>query len=75
MERVVLTVAQIKSLASFVGLTVSVPKALNVEAQYIICHGEVPAFESDEGEKIPAYSGLIAYTDDVSDSGVLELDI
>lgn len=74
MERIVLTVEQIKNMASSVGLSVTVPGTLNIETPYVICRGQVPVFESSEGEKIPAYSGLIAYSETLPDSPVIELE-
>ncbi|MGL5344811.1 MAG: hypothetical protein ACRC9O_09450 [Plesiomonas sp.] len=74
MGRIVLTVEQIKNFASSVGLTVTAPEGLIIDTPYIICHGEVPAFESDNGDKYPTYRGLIAYSDALPDGAVIELE-
>ncbi|EJI4792017.1 hypothetical protein NFA12_004882, partial [Salmonella enterica] len=54
MSRIVLTIDQIRSLASFA----------EGEGQpaYIITHGTVPAFEADDGSVTPEYTGLIVYS-------------
>ena len=64
MSRIVLTLDQIRSLASFA----------EGEGQpaYIITDGSIPAFEADDGSVVPEYTGLIVYS--VSDfCGVLQL--
>lgn len=64
MSRIVLTIDQIRSLASFA----------EDEGQpaYIITHGTVPAFEADDGSVTPEYTGLIVYSES-EQGGVLEL--
>lgn len=64
MSRIVLTIDQIRSLASFA----------EGEGQpaYIITHGMVPAFEADDGSVTPEYTGLIVYSAS-EQGGVLEL--
>ena len=60
-----LTAAQIKALAEFAEADGS--------DSYTITEGKIPAFEADDGQAVPEYSGLIAYSDS-EDGGVLQLD-
>lgn len=60
-----LTAAQIQALAEFAEADGS--------DSYTITEGKIPAFEADDGQTVPAYSGLIAYSDS-EDGGVLQLD-
>lgn len=64
MSRIVLTLDQIRSLASYA----------EGEGQpaYIITDGSFPAFEADDGSVIPEYTGLIVYSES-GQSGVLQL--
>ncbi len=64
MSRIVLTLEQIRSLASFA----------EGEGQpaYIITDGSIPAFEADDGSVVPEYTGLIVYSES-EQSGVLQL--
>ncbi|HBN7019237.1 TPA: hypothetical protein PJF92_000115 [Escherichia coli] len=62
---VVLTVQQIEDLAVFA--------KEDGAPQYTITTGRIPEFEADDGEIIPEYSGLIAYSDSL-ERGVLQLD-
>jgi hypothetical protein len=43
------------------------------QPQYTITTVTIPAFETDDGEFIPEYTGLIAYSDSL-EHGVLQLD-
>lgn len=61
---ITLSVQQIKALAAFA--------EQDGQPQYTIAHGELPEFEDSTGATIPAYSGLIAYSDS-EDNGVLQL--
>ena len=45
----------------------------NKAPQYTITTGTIPEFEADSGEIIPAYTGLIAYSESL-EHGVLQLD-
>ncbi|MCW2478837.1 hypothetical protein [Candidatus Symbiopectobacterium sp. NZEC135] len=65
MSKLILTAAQIKSLAEFA--------AKEGQPAYTIAHGTIPAFEADDGTQMPEYSGLLAYSDSEK-SGVLQLD-
>lgn len=60
-----LTAAQIKALAEFAEADGS--------DSYRITEGHIPAFDTDDDQAVPAYSGLIAYSDS-EDGGVLQLD-
>ena len=64
MSRIVLTLDQIRSLASFA----------EGEGQpaYIITDGSIPAFEADDGSVVPEYTGLIVFSES-EQSGVLQL--
>lgn len=62
---VVLTVKQIDNLAAFA--------KEDGQAQYTITTVTIPEFEADDGEMIPEYTGLIAYSDSL-EHGVLQLD-
>jgi hypothetical protein len=76
MKVVNLNIQQIRELAEFVGLSVAVPDGLATDTRYHLTNGHVPAFEADNGEIVPAYSGLIAWTRDLPEdkSGVLILE-
>ncbi|MDU2939121.1 MAG: hypothetical protein E7B59_08130 [Enterobacteriaceae bacterium] len=62
---VVLTAKQIEDLANFA--------KEDGQPQYTITTGTIPEFESDDGEIIPEYTGLLAYSESL-EHGVLELD-
>lgn len=62
---VVLTAKQIEDLAAFA--------KDDGQPQYTITTGTIPEFEADDGEIIPEYKGLLAYSDSL-DHGVLQLD-
>ena len=62
---VVLTAKQIEDLAAFA--------KEDGQSQYTITTGTIPEFEADDGEIIPEYTGLIAYSDSL-EHGVLQLD-
>ncbi|MDU7380661.1 hypothetical protein PO369_13105 [Phytobacter diazotrophicus] len=62
---VVLTARQIEELAVFA--------KEDGQPQYTITTVTIPAFETDDGEFIPEYTGLIAYSDSL-EHGVLQLD-
>lgn len=62
---VVLTAKQIEDLADFA--------KVDGQPQYTITTATIPAFEADNGEVIPEYTGLIAYSESL-DHGVLQLD-
>lgn len=62
---VVLTAKQIEELATF--------SKEDGQPQYTITTATIPAFEADNGETMPEYTGLIAYSDSL-DHGVLQLD-
>ena len=64
MSRIVLSISQIRSLASFA----------EGEGQpaYIITEGVIPEFEADDGAVIPEYTGLIVYSES-EQGGVLQL--
>jgi len=62
---VVLTAKQIEELAIFA--------KEDGQPQYTITTGTIPEFEADDGEIIPEYKGLLAYSDSL-DHGVLQLD-
>lgn len=62
---VVLTAKQIEELAIFA--------KEDGQHQYTITTGTIPEFEADDGEVIPEYTGLIAYSDSL-EHGVLQLD-
>ena len=62
---VVLTAKQIEDLANFA--------KEEGAPQYTITTGTIPELETDDGEIIPEYSGLIAYSDSL-ERGVLQLD-
>lgn len=62
---VVLTAKQIEDLAAFA--------KDDGQPQYTITPGTIPEFEADDGEIIPEYKGLLAYSDSL-DHGVLQLD-
>ena len=62
---VVLTAKQIEELAIFA--------REDGQPQYTITTGTIPEFEADDGEIIPEYKGLLAYSDSL-EHGVLQLD-
>ena len=62
---VVLTAKQIEDLAAFA--------KEDGQPQYTIATGTIPEFEAEDGEIIPEYTGLIAYSDSL-EHGVLQLD-
>lgn len=62
---VVLTAKQIEDLAAFANE--------DGQPQYTITTGTIPEFEADDGEIIPEYKGLIAYSESL-EHGVLQLD-
>lgn len=62
---VVLTAKQIEDLAAFA--------KEDGQLQYTITTGTIPEFEADDGEVIPEYTGLIAYSKSLEHS-VLQLD-
>lgn len=62
---VVLTAKQIEELAAFA--------KEDGQPQYTITTGTIPEFEADDGEIIPEYKGLLAYSDSL-EHGVLQLD-
>lgn len=62
---VVLTAKQIEDLATFA--------KEDGQPQYTITTGTIPKFETEDGEIIPEYTGLIAYSDSL-EHGVLQLD-
>ena len=62
---VVLTAKQIEDLAAFA--------KEDGQLQYTITTGTIPEFEADDGEVIPEYTGLIAYSESLEHS-VLQLD-
>lgn len=62
---VVLTAKQIEELATFA--------KEDGQPQYTITTGTIPEFEAEDGEIIPGYTGLIAYSDSL-EHGVLQLD-
>lgn len=62
---VVLTSKQIDELAIFA--------KEDGQPQYTITTATIPALEADDGEVIPEYTGLIAYSDSM-EHGVLQLD-
>ncbi|MDM2932004.1 hypothetical protein [Citrobacter sp. Cu233] len=62
---VVLRAKQIEDLAAFA--------KEDGQPQYTITTGTIPEFEADDGEIIPSYTGLIAYSESL-EHGVLQLD-
>lgn len=64
MSKIVLTQEQIKELARF--------SAEDGQPSYTITTGIIPAFEADDGELVPEYNGLIAYSES-EEHGVLQL--
>lgn len=62
---VVLTAKQIEDLAAFA--------KEDDQPQYTITTGTIPEFEAEDGEIIPEYKGLIAYSESL-EHGVLQLD-
>ena len=62
---VVLTAKQIEDLAAFV--------KDDGQPQYTITTGTIPEFEAEDGEIIPEYKGLLAYSGSL-EHGVLQLD-
>lgn len=62
---VVLSAKQIEDLAAFA--------KEEGQPQYTITTGTIPEFEADDGEIIPEYKGLLAYSGSL-DHGVLQLD-
>ncbi|MEB7500009.1 hypothetical protein NGC23_07375 [Leclercia pneumoniae] len=62
---IVLTAKQIDNLAAFA--------KEDGQAQYTITTVTIPEFEADDGEMIPEYTGLIAYSNSL-EHGVLQLD-
>lgn len=65
MSKIVLTQEQIKELARFA--------AEDGQPSYTITTGTIPSFEAEDGETVPEYSGLIAYSES-EEHGVLQLD-
>ncbi|WP_248884253.1 hypothetical protein [Escherichia coli] len=65
MTQLVLIAEQIKSLAEFA----------EQEGQpfYTIVHSTIPELESESGDAVPAYEGLIAYSE-AEEHGILHLD-
>ncbi len=76
MKAVTLNVEQIRELATFTGLSVEVPEGLETDTRWNITPGHIPGFETDTGERVPDYDGLIVYTRDLPEdqSGVLALE-
>lgn len=62
---VVLTAKQIEELATFA--------KEDGQPQYTITTGTIPEFEAEDGEIIPEYKGLLAYSGSL-EHGVLQLD-
>lgn len=62
---VVLRAKQIEDLAAFA--------KEDGQPQYTITTGTIPEFEAEDGEIIPEYKGLIAYSESF-EHGVLQLD-
>lgn len=62
---VILTAKQIEDLAAFA--------KEDGQPQYTITTVTIPQFEADDGEIIPEYVGLIAYSDSL-EHGLLQLD-
>ena len=62
---VVLTAKQIEDLAAFV--------KEDGQPQYTITTGTISEFEAGDGEIIPEYTGLLAYSESL-EYGVLQLD-
>ncbi|MBY5117003.1 MULTISPECIES: hypothetical protein [Enterobacter] len=62
---VVLTAKQIEDLANFA--------KEDGQPQYTITTATIPELEADDGEIIPEYTGLVAYSDSL-EHGVLQLD-
>lgn len=62
---VALTAKQIDNLAAFV--------KEDGQTHYTITTVTIPEFVADDGETIPEYTGLIAYSDSI-EHGVLQLD-
>ncbi len=62
---VVLTAKQIEDLAAFA--------KEDGQSRYTITTGTIPEFEAEDGEIIPEYKGLIAYSESL-EHGVLQLD-
>ncbi|MDU1655784.1 hypothetical protein [Leclercia adecarboxylata] len=62
---VVLTAKQIEDLAIFA--------KEDGQPQYTITTVTIPQFEADDGEIVPEYTGLIAYSDSL-EHGVLQLE-
>lgn len=60
-----LTAVQIEKLAAFA--------QAEGQPEYTIGHGVIPSFEDSDGNEIPEYSGLIAYSQSEL-HGVLQLD-
>lgn len=60
-----LNVRQIKELAEFA--------ESDGQNAYTIAYGEIPEFEADDKTIVPAYSGLIAYSES-TEHGVLQLE-
>ena len=65
MTQIVLSDEQIKSLAEFA--------ESEGHGSYTKSHATFPAFEADDGEVIPEYTGLVAYSGS-GEHGVLQLD-
>ncbi|MBI6162467.1 hypothetical protein JEQ05_12600 [Serratia liquefaciens] len=64
MSKIVLTLEQIKELARFA--------VEEDQPSYTITNGTIPAFEAENGDTVPEYSGLIAYSES-EEQGVLQL--
>ncbi|MFI2846909.1 hypothetical protein ACH688_07025 [Klebsiella aerogenes] len=65
MTPLVLTAEQIKSLADFA--------EQEGQPAYTITQTTIPEFEADDGSIVPAYEGLIAYSES-EEHGVLQLE-
>lgn len=65
MTPLVLTAEQIKSLADFA--------EQEGQSAYTITQAIIPEFEADDGSIVPAYEGLIAYSES-EEHGVLQLE-
>ncbi|WP_320728292.1 hypothetical protein [Enterobacter ludwigii] len=60
----VLTAEQIKNLATFA--------EEEGQSKYCITHTTIPALAAEDGQEIPEYTGLIAYSES-TEHGVLQL--
>lgn len=64
-QQVKLTAEQIEKLRAF--------SQAEGQPEYTITHGVIPSFEDADGNEVPEYSGLIAYSQS-EQHGVLQLD-